>query len=48
MLPKYLIESPRRECILSTKHCIEIVCPEVVANERKDGYPHICLHPVLL
>lgn len=47
-LQKYLIESPRRECILSTKHCIEVVCPEVVADEREDCYPDICFDPVLL
>eukprot|EP00879_Flechtneria_rotunda_P025220 GHRR01026791.1.p1 GENE.GHRR01026791.1~~GHRR01026791.1.p1 ORF type:complete len:134 (-),score=26.07 GHRR01026791.1:559-960(-) len=42
---RHTIELVRGQGVCCTQQIEEIVCPEVVANIPKDGYPNMGLHP---
>ena len=44
----HIIQLPRLEGVRRPKKVIEVVRPEVVANEGEYGNPHIGLHPMPL
>lgn len=41
----HLIQLPGWEGVGSTQDLVEVVCPKIVSNERKDGNPDVCFHP---
>jgi len=44
----YLIELPGREGVLCPQQLVKIVRPEVIADVREYGNPHIGFDPILL